>query len=135
MNLKKLANKFEQILKQSSRTAAAGEIESVLKDGRIWGTPEVLFPLADAAGLPDNFKVQFQIVVNPDLSVSFRTNPPAHHQAVTKMLKLMKSEFGAKMQQILKTIPIKERDDSGKVISQRPVQVVNPVVVGWHSLK
>lgn len=136
--LTKLAERFARKI-SLAQSAQAGEIASVLKDKGVWGVPDDLFPLADAADVPGGVFVQFQIVVDSGLNVVFRVQPPppagVAPASLIKMTKLIKDKFGPGMQQALKTGQIKEYDDKGQVKSQRPVTVSGSVVVGWHSIK
>lgn len=135
-NLVKLAERFARKISLAQQTAQAGEIEGVLKEGRVWYTENDLFPLADEAGVPAGIAIFFNIVVDKNLDVTFRATPSSAPPAsIIKMNKLLKDKFGPSMKQALQTITIKERNDKGQVISQRPVSVTNPVVVKWHGLK
>ncbi len=146
----KLAERFARKVSLAQQSAQSGELENVLKDAGVWGSPNDLFPLADEAEIPGGVPITFAIVVDSGLNVSFKLDteprhgqpappPPPASQVppakLIKMFKLMKDKFGPGMSQALKSGKIKEYDNKGNVTSQRPVTVSGTVTIGWHQIK
>lgn len=128
--LTKLADRFARKLSLAqAATAQAGEIQQVLKDAGLWEKSPEVAPLLNAAGVGDG-AVAIVLSVDKTLSVKYNVtaSPPA---AGIKLASLLKSKYGAAMQQALKTGAIKEYNNDGSVKSQRPVTVNEPVTVPW----
>lgn len=95
-NLVKLAERFARKISLAQQTSAQpGEIQSALEAAGVWGKPDDLFPLADAAGLPQG-PCTFTFTVNKSLDTTFHTVcPGAPAAAQIKMNGLLRNKYNS----------------------------------------
>lgn len=123
----KLAERFARKISLADKLpmpAQPGDIQDALEAANLWGTPDVLFPSADAAGLDPAAPVAVTIVVDASLNVSFRVTAgaPGTPAQALKMAGDLKQKFGESFK-----AAIQNHFQKYKIIPR-------PVSAGWHKL-
>lgn len=104
--------------------AQSGDVQDALEAANLWGTPDVLFPSADAAGLDPAAPVSVTIVVDAAGNVSFRVTAgtPGTPAQALKMAADLKQKFGESFK-----AAILAHYQKFKIIPR-------PITANWHKL-
>jgi hypothetical protein len=114
-NLIKLAERFAYKLAQ--QTAQPGEIASALKAAGLFDKSAEVAPLLNAAGVPDDVKVEISIMVDKTLNCTYVVDTnPAKPAAAIKLRGLLGVKYGSAMK---------------KALAAAGISVTDTMRVGW----
>lgn len=90
-NLLAVAKKLEQklFIKAQVSSAQAGDIENALKQAGLWELSNQVSPMLNTAGVPDNVKVQIDLMVDRNLNVKFMVSTVPPHGSALRLAALL----------------------------------------------